>query len=84
MDYQLRKSSQKQLAIGVVACAVITVLSLRICYQSLKQNRELTFQLLDNHQTIITPMVDHKGFSFYGTRGDAHYLRLMALSLLNP
>ncbi|MDR5611504.1 MAG: TraE/TraK family type IV conjugative transfer system protein [Arsenophonus sp.] len=28
-------------------------------------------------------MVDHEGFSFYGTLGDARYLLLMALSLLN-
>ncbi|MDR5610298.1 type IV conjugative transfer system protein TraE [Arsenophonus sp.] len=83
MDYQLRKSSQKQLAIGVVTCVVITILSLGICYRLLMQNRELTAQLLNNRQTIVTPMVDHEGFSFYGTRGDARYLRLMALSLLN-
>lgn len=83
MDYQLRKSSQKQLAIGVVTCVVITVLSLGVSYRLLMQNRELTSRLLNNHQTIITPMVDHEGFSFYGARGDARYLRLMALSLLN-
>ncbi|WP_395971403.1 hypothetical protein WH390_14445 (plasmid) [Candidatus Arsenophonus nilaparvatae] len=39
MDYQLRKSSQKQLAIGVVTCVVITVLSLGVCYRLLMQNR---------------------------------------------
>ncbi|QLK88755.1 hypothetical protein E3U36_12065 (plasmid) [Arsenophonus endosymbiont of Aphis craccivora] len=70
MDYQLRNSSQKRLAIGVVTCVVITILSLGMCYRLLMQNRELTFPLLNNHQTIIAPMFDHEGFSFYGTRGD--------------
>ena len=83
MDYQLRKSTQKQLAIGILVCIIITILSLGICFRLVMQNSTLTTKLLNNRQTIITPMINHERFSFYGTQGDARYLRLMGLSLLN-
>jgi len=84
MDIKKQSDQKKVLAYTVVFCLVITFCSSLSSIYLIYQNKELTKQLLDNKQTIISPMVNlEKEFSFYGDRGDARYLRSMAISFLS-
>lgn len=52
-------------------------------YRSCCGNRALMNQLVNNRQTIVIPYGANTPFSFTGERGDARYLRLMALAWMN-
>lgn len=76
-------AQKKILAYTVLFSLVITGCSALSSIYLAYQNKHLTEQLLNNKQTIIAPMVNsEKEYSFYGDRGDARYLRSMALSFL--
>jgi conjugal transfer pilus assembly protein TraE len=83
MEYKLKATGQRNMAVAIVIFVVISVLSLGLCFRIFNQNTALTQQLLNNRQIIIMPMNASKEVTFNGERGDARYLRLMALSLVN-
>lgn len=83
MDIKQQRDQRKSLAVGMLVLIVITVLSLVLAILLFFQNNKLKNELIDNKQVIIRPMVNmEQDFSFYGDRGDARYLRSMALSFV--
>ncbi len=82
MEYKLRSAGNRNLAITILVLLVMIILSLGLCWRMYSDNRALTAQLLDNRLTIVMPFGADTPFSFTGKRGDARYLRLMALSWL--
>ncbi|TNH04039.1 hypothetical protein FHQ26_00610 [Testudinibacter sp. TR-2022] len=84
MDIKIKKSHEKTLVITMIILVVIVILSLGLAHRLYSDNRDLTSYIVNNKQTIIKPMVSaDKEYSFIGERGDARYLRLMALSFLS-
>ena len=84
MDIKKQTDQKKVLAYTVFFSLIITGCSSLSSIYLAYQNKRLTEQLLNNKQTIISPMVNsEKEFSFYGDRGDARYLRSMAISFLS-
>lgn len=84
MDIKQQKDQRRTLAVGVLIILLLLILSLVATITLVIQNQQLTRELIDNKQTIISPMVNvDKGFSFIGERGDARYLRAIGLSMAN-
>lgn len=83
MDINLKKSYERTLAVTVIVLVFMTILSIGFNYKLYSDYRAVLSQLVNNKQTIVEPMItDGKGFSFIGERGDARYLRLMAMSFV--
>lgn len=83
MELKLRSAGNRNMAVAILVLLVITILALLLCWRIYGDNRALMNQLLNNKQTIIVPYGADTPFSFTGERGDARYLRLMALAWLN-
>lgn len=83
MDIKKQKDQRKVLAYAIIILLMITFFSSLVSLYLAYQNNKLFDDLRNNKQIIIRPMVDHENeYSFYGSRGDANYLRSMALSFL--
>ncbi len=83
MDINLKKSNERTMAISVIVLIFMTILSIGFNYKLYSDYRVLVSQLVSNKQIIIKPMVgSDEEISFKGERGDARYLRLMALSFI--
>ena len=83
MEYKLRSAGNRNMAVAIMVLLVITILALVLCWRIYSDNRALMNQLVSNRQTIVVPYGADTPFSFTGERGDARYLRLMALAWLN-
>lgn len=83
MEYKLRSAGNRNMAVAILVLLVITILSLGLAWRVYSDNRALMAQLVNNRQTIIIPYGADTPFSFTGERGDARYLRLMAMAWLN-
>ncbi|NNH97769.1 TraE/TraK family type IV conjugative transfer system protein [Pasteurella multocida] len=86
MDFKKKKETSRALAVTIVILVSMVILSLIAVIMLINTNRGLTAQIVENKQTIVIPMVNNvndQEFSFYGERGDARYLKLMALSFLS-
>ncbi|QHM74031.1 TraE/TraK family type IV conjugative transfer system protein [Mixta intestinalis] len=83
MELKLRSAGNRNMAVAILVLLVITILALGLCWRIYSDNQALTNKLLNNRQTIIMPYGADTPFSFTGERGDARYLRLMALAWLN-
>lgn len=83
MEFKLTAARNRNLSVAIVILLIISILSLALCHRLYSDNRDLTEALVNNKQTIVLPMGANKAFAFNGERGDARYIRLMALSLLN-
>ncbi|MBS0883464.1 hypothetical protein JK231_23005 [Pantoea sp. JGM49] len=83
MEYKLRSAGNRNMAVAIMVLLVITILALVLCWRIYIDNRALMNQLVSNRQTIVVPYGADTPFSFTGERGDARYLRLMALAWLN-
>ncbi|MEN4051974.1 TraE/TraK family type IV conjugative transfer system protein [Serratia marcescens] len=83
MEFKLTAARNRNLSVAIVILLIISILSLALCHRLYSDNRELTAALVNNKQIIVMPLGANKTFAFNGERGDARYLRLMALSLLN-
>lgn len=83
MEYRLKASNNRSLAISIVILLLIAILALGVCFRLIKVNQQLTEDLVNNRQIIIQPLGANKEFAFSGAKGDARYLRLIALSFLN-
>ncbi|WP_272664089.1 MULTISPECIES: TraE/TraK family type IV conjugative transfer system protein [unclassified Providencia] len=83
MDINLKKSYERTLAVTVIVLVFMTILAIGLCYKLYSDNKSLVNALVNNKETIYLPMINsEEGFSFKGERGDARYLRLMAMSLV--
>lgn len=83
MDIKKQQDQRKVLASAMIILLVITFFSSLVSIYLVYQNSKLFDDLRNNKQTIVRPLVDlENGYSFYGVRGDARYLRAMALSFL--
>lgn len=83
MEYNLKSRRDRNLALALVIMLIIAAISGLLAHRLYSDNRALTNALLNNRQLIILPMNANTEFGFVGERGDARYLRLMALSLVN-
>lgn len=83
MEFKLTAARNRNLSVAIVILLVISILSPALCHRLYSDNRDLTEALVNNKQIIVLPMGANKAFAFNGERGDARYIRLMALSLLN-
>lgn len=83
MEYRLRSAGLRNMAVAMVALLMIALAALGLCWRLYADNRTLVRQLVNNRQTIVVPYGADTPFSFTGERGDARYLRLMALAWLN-
>ncbi|MBP2199067.1 TraE/TraK family type IV conjugative transfer system protein [Pantoea cypripedii] len=83
MEYKLRAAGNRNLAIAILVLLVISILALLLCWRLYSDNRDLFRQLANNRQIIVVPYGADSAFSFTGERGDARYLRLMALAWAN-
>lgn len=71
------------MAVAIIVLLFMTILALALAWRIYGDNQQLTKKLLNNRQTIVVPYGADTAFSFTGDRGDARYLRLMALAWLN-
>lgn len=85
MEIGIKRSNERALAITIVVLVLITLLSAGLSHKLYSDNKALRKQLEDNKLVIIKPMINptDNEYSFIGNRGDARYLRLMALSFLS-
>ena len=84
MNINIKKSYERTLAITIVILFLMTALSTGLSYKLYSDNQSLINHIVNNKQTIFMPMVNsNEEFSFQGERGDARYLRLMAMSFLS-
>jgi len=83
MEYNLKSRRDRNLALALVIMLIIAAISGLLAHRLYSDNRALTNALLNNRQLIILPMSANSEFGFVGECGDARYLRLMALSLVN-
>lgn len=83
MEYRLRTAGNRNMAIALMVLLVMVILALGLCWRMYSDNRALMARLVNNRETIVIPYGADTPFSFTGQRGDARYLRLMALSWLN-
>lgn len=86
MEYNVKKKTERTLAITIVILVVITLSSSLLSHRLYSDNKKLRQEKEESKQVIITPMVNNASgqeYSFYGERGDSRYLRLMALSFIS-
>lgn len=83
MELKLRSAGNRNMAVAILVLLVITILALALSWRIYGDNRALMNQLVNNRQTIVIPYGADTPFSFTGERGDARYLRLMALAWMN-
>lgn len=84
MDIKKQRDERKTLAFALLGLFGLTFASVLLTILMFFRNVSLEEQIQKNEKIIIQPMVNsEQGFSFYGERGDARYLRLMALSFLS-
>lgn len=83
MEYKLRTAGNRNMAVAIIVLLFMTILALALAWRIYGDNQQLTKKLLNNRQTIVVPYGADTAFSFTGDRGDARYLRLMALAWLN-
>jgi conjugal transfer pilus assembly protein TraE len=80
MEYRLRVAGNRNMAVAILVLLIIAILALGLCWRMYSDNRELMAQIVNNRQVIVVPYGADSPFSFTGERGDARYLRLMALA----
>ncbi|MCW1877184.1 TraE/TraK family type IV conjugative transfer system protein [Erwinia sp. INIA-01] len=83
MEYKLRTAGNRNMGVAIIVLLFMTITAMALAWRIYGDNKELTDKLLNNRQTIIVPYGADTPFSFTGERGDARYLRLMALAWLN-
>lgn len=84
MDFKRKKEKEKTLSYAVLILLSITILSLIISILLFFKNENLQAKIDNNREVIIKPMINpEQDFSFVGERGDARYLKLMAISFLS-
>ena len=84
MDIKKQTDQRKVLAYGMLILLGITFFSSISTIYLAYQNGKLVDEITANEKIIIEPMItNEKGYSFYGKRGDARYLRAIALSALS-
>ncbi|HGV4331666.1 TPA: hypothetical protein ACNG76_005301, partial [Klebsiella pneumoniae] len=66
MEYRLKASNNRSLAISIVILLLIAILALGVCFRLIKVNQQLTEDLVNNRQIIIQPLGANKEFAFSG------------------